>query len=87
MTLQYDRPNFWHGYSDVSDDASDGVNPEDELRTVLSMLDDVSLPEFDFFKKENMSVNPSTCKVSFGIGPVAMDVLTNIQINTSIKYV
>ena len=48
-------------YLDVSDDESDGVNPEDELRTVLSMLNDASLPEFDFCKKEKVSVNPSTC--------------------------
>ena len=39
-------------YSDVSDDESDGVNPEDKLRTVLSMLDDASLPEFDFGKRK-----------------------------------
>ena len=32
---------FFYGYSDVSDDESDSVTAEDELRTVLSMLDDV----------------------------------------------
>ena len=32
--------SIFDGYSDVSDDESDGVNAEDELRTVLPMLDD-----------------------------------------------
>ena len=67
-------------YSDVSDDESDDVKPEDELCTVRSMLDDVPLSEFDF-------CNPSTCKSLIGTGPVAMDVLTNIQINTSVIHV
>ena len=58
-----DSGSIFDGYSDIIDDESDGVNPEDELRTVLSMLDDVSLPEFYFCKKEWVSVNPSTCKV------------------------
>ena len=35
-----DSRSIFDGYSDVSDDECDGVNPEDELRTVLSMLDD-----------------------------------------------
>ena len=48
-------------FSIASDDESDGVNPEDELRTVLSMLDDVLLPEFVFCKKEKVSGNLSTC--------------------------
>ena len=32
--------SIFDGYSDVSDKECDGVNAEDELRTVLSMLDD-----------------------------------------------
>ena len=36
-----DCRNIFDGYSDVSDDECDGVNAEDELHTVLSMLDDV----------------------------------------------
>ena len=36
-----DSGSIFDRYSDVSDDESDGVNAEDELRTVLSMLDDV----------------------------------------------
>ena len=55
-----DSRTIFDHYSDVSDDESDGVNPEDELRTVLSMLGDASLLEFDFCKKEKVSVNPST---------------------------
>ena len=47
-----DSRSIFDRYSDVSDDESDGVNPEDELLTVLSMLDDASLLEFDFCKKE-----------------------------------
>ena len=35
-----DSESIFDGYSDVSDDECDGVNAEDELRTVLSMLDD-----------------------------------------------
>ena len=35
-----DSETMFNGYSDVSDDDSDGANAEDELRTVLSMLDD-----------------------------------------------
>ena len=35
-----DSGSIFDGYSDVSDDECDGVNAEDELRTVLSMLDD-----------------------------------------------
>ena len=57
-----DSGSIFYCYSDVSDDESDGVNAVDELRTVLSMLDDVSLSEFDFCKKEKVSMNPS-CKV------------------------
>ncbi|KAI0212937.1 Syntaxin-17 [Lamellibrachia satsuma] len=47
-TEQEAKRTLFDRYSDVSDDESDGVNPEDKLRTVLSMLDDASLPEFDF---------------------------------------
>ena len=36
-----DHGSIFDGYSDISDDECDGVNAEDELRTVLSMLDDV----------------------------------------------
>ena len=32
--------SIFDGYSDISDKECDGVNAEDELRTVLSMLDD-----------------------------------------------
>ena len=35
-----DSGSIFDGYSDVSDDECDGVNAEDELCTVLSMLDD-----------------------------------------------
>ena len=35
-----DNGSIFDGYSDVSDDESDGVNAEDELRPVLPMLDD-----------------------------------------------
>ena len=35
------KTDIFDGYSDISDDECDGVNAEDELRTVLSMLDDV----------------------------------------------
>ena len=35
-----DRGSIFDGYLDVSDDECDGVNAEDELHTVLSMLDD-----------------------------------------------
>ena len=35
-----DSGSIFDGYSDVSDGECDGVNAEDELRTVLSMLDD-----------------------------------------------
>ena len=35
-----DSGSIFDGYSDVSDDECDGVNTEDELHTVLSMLDD-----------------------------------------------
>ena len=35
-----DSRSIFDGYSDVSDDECDGVNAEDELHTVLSMLDD-----------------------------------------------
>ena len=35
-----DIGSIFNGYSDISDDECDGVNAEDELRTVLSMLDD-----------------------------------------------
>ena len=35
-----DSGSIFDGYSDVSDDKSDGSNAEDKLRTVLSMLDD-----------------------------------------------
>ena len=58
-----DSRSIFDRYSDISDDESDVVNPKDELRTVLSMLDDASLPEFDFCKKEKVYVNLSTCKV------------------------
>ena len=60
--MDTDKRGIFDRYSDVNDDESDGVNPEDDLCTVLSMLDDASLPEFDFFKKEKVSVNLSTCK-------------------------
>ena len=36
-----DSGSIFDGYSDVSDDECDGVNAGDELRTVLSMLDDM----------------------------------------------
>ena len=36
-----DSGSIFDGYSDISDDESDGVNAEDELLTVLSMLDNV----------------------------------------------
>ena len=52
-----DSGNIFDGYSDVSDDECDGVNAEDELCTVLSMLDDT------FCYKKKMSVNLATCKV------------------------
>ena len=35
-----DSGSIFDGYSDISNNESDGVNAEDELRTVLSMLDD-----------------------------------------------
>ena len=35
-----DSGSIFDGYSGISDDESDGVNAEDELRTVLSMQDD-----------------------------------------------
>ena len=35
-----DSGSIFDGYSDVSDDECDGVNAEDELHTVLAMLDD-----------------------------------------------
>ena len=35
-----DSGSIFDGYSDVSDDECDSVNAEEELRTVLSMLDD-----------------------------------------------
>ena len=35
-----DNGSIFDGYLNVSDDESDGVNAEDELCTVLSMLDD-----------------------------------------------
>ena len=35
-----DSGSIFDGYSDVNDDECDGVNAENELRTVLSMLDD-----------------------------------------------
>ena len=35
-----DSWSIFDGYSDISDDECDGVNAEDELRTVLSILDD-----------------------------------------------
>ena len=38
-----DSGSIFKRYSDVSDDKSDYIYPEDELRTVLSMLDDASL--------------------------------------------
>ena len=58
-----DSGSIFDRYSGVSDDESNGVNPEDELRAVLSILDEALLPEFDFCKKEKVSVNLSTCKV------------------------
>ena len=36
-----DSRSTFDGYPDVSDKECDGVNAEDVLRTVLSMLDDV----------------------------------------------
>ena len=39
--MDTDNGSIFDGYSDVSDDECDGVNAEDEPRTVLSMLDDV----------------------------------------------
>ena len=35
-----DSGSIFDGYSDVSDKECDGVNTEDELRTVISMLND-----------------------------------------------
>ena len=35
-----DSGSIFDGYSDVSDDEYDGVNAEDEMRAVLSILDD-----------------------------------------------
>ena len=35
-----DSGSIFDGYSDVSDDECDCVNAEDELRTVIPMLDD-----------------------------------------------
>ena len=35
-----DSGSIFDGYSDISDKECDGVNAEDELRTLLSMLDD-----------------------------------------------
>ena len=39
--MDTDSGSIFDSYSDVSDDECDGVNAEDELCTVLSMLDDV----------------------------------------------
>ena len=60
------------------------VNPEDELRTVLSVLDDASLPEFDFCKKEKGVCESINMQSLIGISPFVMDVLANIQINTCV---
>ena len=38
--MDTDSGSIFNGFSDVSDDECDDVNAEDELRTVLSMLDD-----------------------------------------------
>ena len=38
--MDTDSESIFDGYSKVSDDECDGVNAEDELRTVLSMVDD-----------------------------------------------
>ena len=61
--MDTDSGSIFDSYSDISDDENDGVNLEYELHTVLSMLDDASLPDFYFSKKEKVSVNLSTCKV------------------------
>ena len=39
--MDTDSASIFDGYSVISDDECDGVNTEDELRTVLPMLDDV----------------------------------------------
>ena len=78
--MNTDSWSIFDHYSDVSDDESDYVNPEDELRTVLSMLDDASLLEFGVYDSVNM-------QSLIGIGPVVMDVLANIQINTCVIFV
>ena len=81
-----DSGSIFDRYSDVCDYESDGVNPEDELRTVLSMLDDALLLEFDFVRKKSAceSVNMQSL---IGISPVAMGVLASIQISTFVIYV
>ena len=71
--------SIFDGYSDVSDDECDGVNAEDELRTVLSMLDDAVL-----FLVEKRYCEFINMQSLIGIGPVAMNVLANIQMNTSV---
>ena len=38
--MDTDSGSIFDGYSDVSDVECDGINAEDELRTVVSMLDD-----------------------------------------------
>ena len=40
LTADTNSGSIFDGYLDVSDDGSDIVNAGDELRTVLSMLDD-----------------------------------------------
>ena len=57
--MEIDSGSIFDRYSDISDGESDGANREDEPCTVLSMLDDASLPEFDFCMKENVSLNLS----------------------------
>ena len=50
--MDIDSGSIFDRYLDVIDDESDGVNLEDELRTILSMLDMMRHCHFIFVRRK-----------------------------------
>ena len=61
LSAQVEVADVFDGFSDDGSDDDDNVGPteNDELQTMLSMLDDEELPTFDFSKYNTVSAVPA----------------------------
>ena len=81
--MDTDSKSILNGYSDVSDDESDGVN----VRMSCALYYRCWMMRSLIFARRKGVCESVNIQSLIGISPVAMDVLANIQLNTSVIYV